>query len=281
MAGPHQIFAHTMGTGSGDHWWAWHQGRQGIPLDSEQSQMPRERGRRVHALLSALMPGQLRPTIRSLPITDRNHVEALYAWADETQPVIVEHEAPVRHEKYDVNGYIDYVRRCPGCAICGEYVSQQSLTEAEEDRYGVILGDLKLGRSIGGAHAHLQVGAGYRALWAVCRPEPVCGAELLGLLSEGFPQPYFVLPAAGTADQFDKAVAWFRELEATGHRVDALQYDRSVDEERVRKDEEVLRGEVEKALRDQLGEVSEATVLGAGREDLERVALALLRRTQR
>lgn len=212
MTGPSAVLGRVLARGTGFEAWVWHQGRKGIDLESKESHAARERGTRVHELFERIAKGD-RPPVTSLPVFDRNHAEALYAWFDDTKPDILHTEYRVRSERLDVNGYIDYVRRCPGCKICAEYVAQQTLDERE--RFGVVLGDQKHG-GLHSPHSHVQVGGAYRLMWSENRPEPICGTELLGIRVRGYRQPYHVLPAVGSPAMFEHALAWYRDLIALG-----------------------------------------------------------------
>ena len=223
MAGPHHILSSVIGGDRELLYWAWHQGRKGIDLDSKESNTARDRGSRVHAVLEDLRRG-LRTPVQGMEVTDRNHAEALYAWYDETEPELMFTELSVRSNRLGVRGYIDYVRRCRAedeppalrvpCGCGGE---------------GVRIGDQKHG-GVTSPHGHVQVGGAYPLMWSEdeTHPEPVCGSELLGILIKGMPQPYVVVPAVGTPAMFERALAWYQDLlemngklrpeEVIGHR---------------------------------------------------------------
>lgn len=218
MTGPSHVLSSTIGTsnGRGYLWRAWHLGRRGISLDADAASRERDRGNRVHGLLEQIHKTGNRPGVRSMDAYDRNHAEALYAWLDSEQPEILGVEVEIYNERLDIRGRIDYVRRC------------RELLEPPKLRWecgcggnGVRIGDQKHG-GLTSPHAHTQVGGAYRLLWEEDpdHPEPVCGCELLGLEVEGYPKPYFVMPAIGTPEDFEVALAWFRRLERMDGEID-------------------------------------------------------------
>ena len=100
--------------GDGLLYWAWNQGKRGLPLKDTRE---RKAGLDVHALAELLAKGG-RPQLDELPPDQRPPAAALLDWWDRVQPRVLASEMSLRSTALDLSGRIDLVTACAGCPLC-------------------------------------------------------------------------------------------------------------------------------------------------------------------